>query len=109
MERTKKNIKKDVIEQFCETLLRMDEISEVKAFLKDVCTPKELEDLSERWNVCLHLNMGKSYRAISKETGVSLATITRVARFLKDEPYKGYKMALGKLKENEVPRNDENL
>lgn len=98
--------KTDLIEQLCEALLKMETISDAKAFLKDICTPKELQDLSERWNVCLLLNDKKSYRAISDETGISLTTITRVARFLKNEPYKGYQMALAKIKSSNTRRQE---
>jgi TrpR-related protein YerC/YecD len=87
----------DLIEQLCEVFLRLENTAEVRAFLRDVCTPLELKDLSERWNVCLLLNQGKTYRAISQETGVSLTTIVRVAKFLKNQPYKGYQMVLKKM------------
>jgi TrpR-related protein YerC/YecD len=90
----------NLTEQFCLALLRIDTVEEMTAFLKDVCTHQELKELSERWNVCIQLDSGKSYRKINQETGTSLATITRVARFLKDEPFKGYQRVLKKMKES---------
>jgi len=68
---------------------------EMERFLIDLCTPAELRALSERWHVAKLLNAGDaSYRDINAETGVSTTTIGRVARFLKDEPYQGYRAVL---------------
>jgi len=72
--------------------------SEVERFLTDLCTPQEIRALSERWNVARLLDAGNlSYREISKETGVSTATIARVARFLAHEPHQGYRLMLDRL------------
>lgn len=67
----------------------------MQSVLVDLCTPAELRALSERWRVAQMLADGsKSYRDISAETGVSTTTIGRVSRFLKDEPYGGYRLML---------------
>ena len=60
-------------------------------FLKDITTPKELDALQERLNVVFLLNKGLPYSEIAKKIKTSTTTITRVARFLKDEPYGGYR------------------
>ena len=60
-------------------------------FLKDITTPKEFEALQERLNVVFLLNKGLSYSEIAKKTGTSTTTITRVARFLNNELYGGYR------------------
>lgn len=68
---------------------------DVFRFLKDLTTPAELQALSERWRVARLLSEGgRSYREISQETGVSTTTVTRVARFLTQENFKGYQRAL---------------
>lgn len=78
-----------------ESILLLKNVSEVERFFKDLCTPQEIRALIERWRVCQLLNEGNlSYRDIHDLTGASLATIGRVARFLKDEPYRGYEMVL---------------
>lgn len=67
-------------------------------FLRDLCTPSEIQAMRERWSVAQALNEGKlSYREIEDQVGSSLATITRVARFLKNEPHQGYSTVLDKL------------
>lgn len=68
---------------------------EVKFFLSDICTPSELQTLARRWEVAKLLDQRKTpYRDIAKATGASVTTVTRVARFLKFEPYQGYRRAL---------------
>ncbi len=72
---------------------------EVRRFLYDVCTPKEIADLADRWRVARLLDEGKlSYRDIHEETGVSVTTVGRVARFLQQESFQGYRMVLDRLK-----------
>lgn len=66
-------------------------------FLKDLTTPNELNTLQERIDIMILLNEGKSYTEISKKTGASTTTVTRVARFLKQENYGGYRWILENL------------
>ncbi len=63
-------------------------------FLKDITTPKELAALQERLDIAVLLNKGHSYSEISKKTGASTTTVTRVARFLHQEKYGGYRKIL---------------
>ena len=67
-------------------------------FLKDLCTPQEISALQERWRVCQLLDREMSYRDIHQVTGASLTTVGRVARFLKNESYQGYRSVLDKMK-----------
>ncbi len=55
---------------------------EYQAFLEDACTIKEIQDISQRLEVAKQLDSGKSYLEISKGTGASTATISRVNRCL---------------------------
>lgn len=82
-----------------DAILQLRDKSECERFLKDLCTPQELSALKERWKVCQLLEQEKlSYRDIHDLTGVSLATIGRVARFLREENYKGYRLVLDRMK-----------
>jgi TrpR-related protein YerC/YecD len=92
-------MKDNNIKQLCEALLLIETKEEAYNFLKDLCTPTELSALAERWQICKSLNEGISYRDIHYQLGASLTTIGRVARFLKDEPYKGYVTLLQKIKD----------
>jgi TrpR-related protein YerC/YecD len=63
-------------------MLSLESVEELRAFLRDLCTPAELEALSDRWRVIPWLRRGIAYREIHDRTGVSVTTIGRVARFL---------------------------
>lgn len=81
-----------------DALLALKTRADAEAFLADLCTPGEIRALSERWIVARLLDGGElSYREIAKEAQSSTATVTRVARFLKDMPHKGYRRVLDRL------------
>ena len=67
----------------CAALAALKTPEEVRAFLRDLCTPAEIQAMADRWAAVEPLERGMSYREIHKLTGVSLTTIGRVARFLK--------------------------
>lgn len=82
-----------------EAILLLKSRVECEKFLKDLCTPQELSALRERWKVCQLLDQQSlSYREIHERTKVSMATIGRVARFLREERYGGYRHILKRLK-----------
>jgi len=68
---------------------------EVAAFLRDLCTPAELEAMADRWKVVPLLQQGVPYREIHERTGVSVTTTGRVARTL-DHGHRGYAAALAR-------------
>ena len=65
-----------------EALLSLKNTDEMAAFLRDLCTPAELEVLVDRWRVVPYLLEEVSYREIHERTAVSITTIGRVARYL---------------------------
>jgi len=77
------------------TFAQMDDETDILLFLRDVCTLEELDEISSRFEVAQLLLQGKPYRAIAKQTGVSTATITRIAHWIK-EGEGGYEKALKK-------------
>src|ERR1700744_2129948 len=82
-----------------EAFLKLQTADECRRFMRDLCTPKEIVDLSDRWWVAKLLDEGKhSYREIHDLTGVSVTTIGRVARFLQQEDFQGYRLVLDRLK-----------
>ncbi len=81
-----------------EALLMLKNKNEVDGFLKDLCTPAELKALEERWSVAqLLYEDNLSYREIASRLKTSTTTVTRVARFLSNEPYQGYKKLLERI------------
>jgi TrpR-related protein YerC/YecD len=75
-----------------ETASRFDELVEavtrlrdpvvVAAFLRDLCTSTELDAMGQRLQVARLVDEGMSYQEISRRTGASTATVTRVAQWL---------------------------
>lgn len=64
------------------TLVAMSDETKCRAFLEDICTIKELQDIAQRLEVAYMLDEGKNYQEISKSTGASTATISRVKKCL---------------------------
>lgn len=77
-------------------LLALGDADEAVRFLRDLCTPAELEALADRWRVVQLLTEGLTYRDIQDRTGVSVTTIGRVARFLADG-HGGYQRVVERL------------
>ena len=71
----------------------------IGAFLRDLCTPAELEAMADRWKVVALLKQNLPYRTIHEKTGVSVTTVGRVARSLMSG--KGYQVALKKMAEKQ--------
>ena len=99
MEYDHKNPREDqAIQELYEAFLLLKKPDEVHRFLKDLCTPQEISDMAERWKICRILDQQNlSYREINAQTGVSLATIGRIARFLNTEPHQGYQLILNRM------------
>jgi TrpR-related protein YerC/YecD len=80
-----------------EALLRLETPEETLRFLRDLCTIGELHDMGQRWAVVRMLDAGLHYAEISRRTGASTATITRIASWL-NHGEGGYRDALDRLK-----------
>jgi len=63
-------------------ILRLETADEAERFFRDLCTLGELRDLAHRWAVARFLAAGLHYAEISRLTGASTATITRIASWL---------------------------
>jgi TrpR-related protein YerC/YecD len=79
-----------------EAVMSLESVEECRNFLKDLCTPAELQALVDRWQVVEYLQQGLPYRKIHDLTGVSVTTIGRVARFLSDG-FGGYQTAIDRI------------
>jgi TrpR-related protein YerC/YecD len=84
------------VDELIAALLRLDDADEAARFLRDLCTLGELRDLAQRWAVVRRLDAGEHYASISRETGASTATITRIASWL-NHGEGGYRAALARL------------
>ncbi len=87
-------------ENLFRAILKLESIEDCKLFFDDVCTIKELDDMSQRLLIAEMLREGKNYQEISKETGASTTTISRVNRCLMYGGG-GYSNMLNKLSQEE--------
>ena len=78
----KKNAHTEAHDALFKAILSLENIDECRAFFEDICTIKELQDLSLRLRVAMMLNEGKNYQEICSATGASTATICRVNKCL---------------------------
>lgn len=92
----------DRLVDIIDAILLLRNRNECENFLKDLCTPQELSAMRERFKVCQILDATNlTYREIQAQTGVSMTTIGKVSRFIRDEPYGGYRLILKRLKESD--------
>lgn len=87
---------KTASEELLEAIVTLDTVDEAAAFMRDLCTRKELEEMSNRWEAVKLLDEGIPYRDISDRTGLSTATITRINQWLQHGTG-GYRSMLSKL------------
>lgn len=90
----KHRLTKDEKELF-KAILSLSTEDECAAFFEDICTIKEIQDLSQRWCVARMLDKGEKYQTIEEKTGASTATISRVNKCL-NYGSGGYKAIIAK-------------
>jgi TrpR-related protein YerC/YecD len=79
-----------------EAIVALDTTDEAARFFRDLCTRRELEELSHRWLIARLLDEGIPYREIAARTGASTATITRINQWLLHGAG-GYRAALDRM------------
>ena len=84
------------VEALFEAVLLLKNRTEVKAFLRDLLTEKEILEFSNRWRVARLLNKGISYIEIERQIGMSSTTIARVHKWLK-KGMGGYRLMLKRI------------
>lgn len=87
-------------DNFVRAVLSLQNEEEVRKFFEDVCTIKEIQDITHRLEVAKLLSEGKVFNEISKETGTSSATIGRVNKCLMYGPG-GYRTVLERLRDDD--------
>ena len=88
--------KTDDVEALFNAVRSLESLDETERFFRDLCTLKELRDIAQRWAVVRMLDGGMHYAEISRQTGASTATITRIASWL-NHGEGGYRGMLDKL------------
>ena len=80
------------------SILALESVEECYQYFEDLCTMKEIRDLSQRLEVAKLLDSGCSYQKACEATGASSATIGRVKRCL-NYGSGGYRFMLDRMKE----------
>ncbi len=86
------------MDRLFQTILALESIDECYAYFEDLCTIKELSDMSQRLDAAVLLAQGLSYQRIMEQVDISTATIGRVSRCL-NHGTGGYRSAIAKLEE----------
>src|SRR3954466_7799881 len=73
----------DVATELMEAIAALPDRAAAERFFRDLCTLRELDEMAQRWRVAQLLEAGWHYLPISKETGVSTATVTRISQWLR--------------------------
>lgn len=95
-----KTIHSESLDRLFSTILSLNSIEECYSYFEDLCTIKELLDMSQRLDVAVLLSKGMSYSQIMKQVDVSTATIGRVNKCL-NYGSGGYADVIKKLEEKE--------
>lgn len=95
----------DSVDSLFDAILTLKDREQCYAFFMDVCTMNEIASLSQRYEVAGLLKDGKTYLDISRKTGASTATISRVNRSL-NYGNDGYQMVWDNLAEMESAKDD---
>lgn len=86
----------EATDRLIRAIMNVENEQECYNLLEDLCTIKEIIDMSQRLEVARLLVEGKNYQEITKLTGVSTATISRVNKCL-EYGNGGYREALQSL------------
>ena len=90
------HLKTASMDRLFETILNLKDKEECRAYLEDLCTVKELQDMAQRLDTAVLLSRGYSYKKIMEQVDVSTATIGRVSKCL-NYGTGGYRNVIEKL------------
>ncbi|MEK7547881.1 MAG: YerC/YecD family TrpR-related protein [Patescibacteria group bacterium] len=71
------------IKELATVLVSIKDVSISEAFLHNILTPGELDEISKRLQIVKLLLKGVSQRDVAKKLGVSMGTVSRGSRELK--------------------------
>ena len=71
------------VNEFYNAVLKLKTIEDCQDFFDDLCTYKEIEQMTQRVVAAKLLMSGKTYEEIVGETDISSATLSRVSKCVK--------------------------
>lgn len=90
-----------LVDNLLKVLAAMDDEDEVYQFLQDLCTVREISEMSQRLEVARLLADKQSYVFVQDVTGASATTISRVSKCL-NYGSGGYEHALAIIAEQQA-------
>lgn len=86
----------ELVDHLFQAILNLETMEDCYKFFEDICTIKEIRDISQRLCIAKLLSQGMNYQNIAREVDASSATISRVNRCL-NYGSGGYRAALMKM------------
>lgn len=98
MDKNKNEIKWNTKEnkQLLEAVLALKNTDEAGRFLRDLMTPTEIQEFSNRLEAARLLSKNVQYNTIIEDTGLSSTTIARISKWLKGN-LGGYRLILSRI------------
>ena len=90
-------------ERLVNAILALKNADETKRFLRDLMTPREINEFANRFEAASLLSKDVQYNAITEDTGLSSATIARIAKWLNGS-LGGYRLILSRLNHHTPPK-----
>ena len=91
-----KNTRNQYTDRLVQVIKELNNEDDIYAFFEDLCTIKEFQDMALRLDTAILLDEGVNYENITKQNGMSAATISRVSRCLNYSD--GYKRIIDRMK-----------
>ena len=99
-------LRSDAVDKLFKTILNLKTIDECYDFFEDLCTVKEIQDMSQRLETAALLLKGLSYQKISEQVNISSATIGRVNKCI-NYGSGGYMLAIERLEKGSKEDDDQ--
>ena len=84
------------VSRLLDALCLLESADEARALLLALCTTREIADLAQRLEMARLLSEGASYLSVSRRTGASSTTVSRVSKCLNNGAG-GYRLVLARL------------
>ena len=91
-------LQSESMDRLFRSILKLESLDECYDYFEDLCTVKELQDMSQRLETAILLAKGCSYQQITQQVDVSTATIGRVSKCL-NYGTGGYRAVIEKLED----------
>ena len=99
--RKQDSLNEDGLRALAAAALTMKNEEEMRRFLIDLCSVRELNSLSQRLWVAELLDEGKTYAEMVAATGASTAIVSRMSRALSLSEESGLELAVRRMKQQE--------